>query len=155
LNALARSKYAFTVCAAIAVLAGCGGSGSPIGLNGLPGAQNVAPGMRGTQDVIPTGTLKTLVIVTEEPGCKKPFAKVGAALTRDGWLFDGGVHKDRIIKLGLTSPTGRITWMKIPDNIRIWYQAFWVKGDYVVIHREGPFAAGKLPPTLTSCLARG
>jgi hypothetical protein len=96
MNALAHSRWVFTICAAIAVLAGCGGgSGSVIGTNELPSAQHV----------VPLGSKVTVTYTVLHDG--KPFQ--GADL----WLrkYDEKTQqKGAYIRRGKTNAAGKVSW---------------------------------------------
>jgi len=166
ITALTRRR-ALTVCAAIAVLAGCGGgSSNPMGSTGLPIAQNVVSGTRGAQNIVPlTQTLVNVTIFNKKPRCTKPFHGALILLSRGGYYL---IHcfitceKNPDAKLvggtpRLTGPGGKVSLFGFPVHESIYYQAVSIKGNCNNLNcqvdlREKVFGPGKVPPVIDSCL---
>lgn len=107
MNVLARGGYALTVCAAIAVLAGCGGAsggGSTIGSTILPSPQHVAA--PGYSPPVRASKPRTVVVVVLNKS-KKPYPGVGVAL---GWR-QGGTE---FHYAGVTGPQGKFRFDGVP-----------------------------------------
>jgi hypothetical protein len=128
MNSLARGRRAVTMCAAIAVLAGCaGGSGNPIGSTGLPSAQSVVPGMQGTQTAIssyesmaislkPAGKALRKTVITVKLRGAPQFGKEARI------AFHNDLH-EIVLKKGKTDSKGEITFW-FPPNRSVCAAAF-------------------------------
>lgn len=108
---LVRSRYALTLCAAAAILAGCGGgNGNPLGPNGLPSARAVVPpAMR--------AAVTSVVVTVLYKG--KPTLKGSKAV-----LFNG---KGQEVRRAVAGTNGNLRFPNVPQKLalRLGFQVAW------------------------------
>lgn len=109
MTALARSRYALTMCAAIAILAGCGGGGNPFGSSGIPSAQSVVP------QAIHADVTSVVTVLYKG----KPTLKGSRAV-----LFNA---KGEEVRRAVTGVNGNLRFPNVPQKLalRLVFQVAW------------------------------